>query len=70
MGESETAIDCDTVTVAVADLLVSAALVAVTVYVPPDEGAVYRPLVDTVPPEALQTTAVLVVPDTEAENCC
>jgi hypothetical protein len=31
VGESETAIGCDTVTVALADLLVSAALVAVTV---------------------------------------
>jgi len=31
MGESETAIDCDTVMLALADLLVSAALVAVTV---------------------------------------
>ena len=31
MGETETAMDCDTVAVAVADLLVSAALVAITV---------------------------------------
>jgi len=70
VGKSATAIGCDTVTVALADLLVSAVLVAVTVYVPPDKGAVYRPLVDTLPPEAVQTTAVFMVPDTEAENCC
>ena len=30
----------------------------------------YRPLVVTVPPVALHPTLVLLVPDTEAANCC
>ena len=38
-----------TVTVALADLVASAALVAVTVCVPAVPGAVYKPLVETVP---------------------
>jgi len=41
-----------TVTVADADAEVLALLVAVTVYVPAVAGAVYRPLVDIVPPVA------------------
>ena len=49
-------------TVAEADLVESAALVAVTLYVPAEDGAVYRPVLDTVPLEACQVTAVLVVP--------
>jgi hypothetical protein len=59
-----------TVTVAEADLVVSAALVAVTVYVPAVLGAVYRPLVLTVPPVADQVTAVFALPVTVAVNCC
>ena len=47
----------------------SAALVAVTVYVPAEDGAVYKPLLVTVPPKAAQVTAVLVDPDSEAVNC-
>jgi hypothetical protein len=58
-----------TVTVADADFVASATLVAVTVYVPADEGAVYSPLEDTLPPEADQVTAVLLVPETFAVNC-
>jgi hypothetical protein len=48
-----------TVTVATADLLLSATLVAVTVNVPAVPGAVYSPLEETVPPLAVQLTAVL-----------
>ena len=59
-----------TVTVAVANLVVSATLVARTVNVPAAAGAVYRPLVETVPPVADQVTAVLEVPVTVAVNCC
>ena len=33
-------------------------------------GAVYRPPVDTVPPLAVQVTAVLLLPVTVAVNCC
>ncbi len=58
-----------TVTVADADFVASAELVAVTVYVPAVAGAVYRPEVDMEPPVADQVTAVLVVPVTVAENC-
>ena len=59
-----------TVTVADADLVVSATLVAVTLYVPAAEGAVYRPLVEMVPAVAVQVTAVLLLPVTVAVNCC
>jgi hypothetical protein len=38
--------------------------------VPAVLGAVYNPDDDTVPPVALQVTAVFVEPDTVAENCC
>ena len=59
-------------TTAEADLLGSAALVAVIVQFPATEGAVYRPPLVTVPPEAVQVTAVLVAPLTVAVNwvCC
>ena len=60
-----------TVTVAVALLVGSATLVAITVAVPAEAGAVYTPLLDTVPPPlaTLQLTAVLLVPPTVAVNC-
>ena len=48
----------------------SAALVALTVYVPAVLGAVYKPELEMVPPVALQVTAVFVVPLTVAVNCC
>jgi len=38
--------------------------------VPAVLGAVYRPLVDTEPPDADQVTAVLELPLTAAVNCC
>jgi hypothetical protein len=59
----------DTVTIAAADLVTSTTLVAVTVYVPTELGAVYKPDVETVPPVADHVTAVLLLPLTEAENC-
>ena len=68
--ETDTDVAALTVTVAEADLLVSAALVAFTVYVPAVLGAVYRPELDTVPPVADQVTEVFVEPVTEAVNCC
>src|SRR5271165_6898190 len=63
------------VTAALADLVVSAALVAVMVTVCEEEivaGAVYKPLADSVPTGGLmlQVTAVLLVPVTVAVNCC
>jgi hypothetical protein len=62
------------VTVALEDLVASAALVAVivTVWVALMlDGAVYRPLVDSVPTDGLmlQVTAVFVLPVTPAVNC-
>ena len=33
-------------------------------------GAVYMPLATILPLDADQVTAVLLVPETEAENCC
>ena len=67
-----------TVTVALALLVVSAALVAVTVWVPACVGAVYSPVASMVPslefpPEILSTdqfTLVSLVPATAALNCC
>jgi hypothetical protein len=66
-----------TVTVAVPDFVVSARLVARTVTVGGvgiAAGAVYRPLEVIVPllaPSSTdQVTAVFVVPDTVAANCC
>jgi hypothetical protein len=59
-----------TVTVAVADLLLSATLVAVTVKVPAVLGAVYSPLEETVPALVDQLTAVLApFTITVAVNC-
>ena len=70
--------DTDTglsVTVAVADLVESATLVAVMVIVCEAEivpGAVYKPVAVSVPADGvmLQFTAVLVAPVTVAVNCC
>jgi hypothetical protein len=59
-----------TVTVAVSDLLLSAWLVAVTVKLPAEPGAVYIPDEETVPPLAVQLTAVLLVPVMLTVNCC
>jgi len=59
-----------TVTVAEADLVVSATLVAVTVNVPALPGAVYSPADETEPLVALQVTEVLLEPVTLAVNCC
>jgi hypothetical protein len=59
-----------TVTVAEADLVESAALVAVTVMLPALPGAVNRPDVEMEPPLADQVTAVLLEPVTVAVNCC
>ena len=59
-----------TVTVAEADLVESAVLVAVTVKVPAELGAVYRPAVEMLPPVADHVTAVLLLPVTVAANCC
>lgn len=72
MGETETdiCVGCVTATLAEADFVESAELVAVTMYVPAVEGAVYIPAVVTVPPDVFHVTPVLVVPDTEALNCC
>jgi hypothetical protein len=57
-----------TVTVAEADLLLSAALVAVTVKLPAPAGAVYKPEAESLPPFELQFTLVLVLPVTVAVN--
>lgn len=59
----------DTSTVADADLVESAALVAFTVNVPAAPGAVYRPEAVMLPPVAVQFTAVLALPVTVAVNC-
>jgi len=59
-----------TVTLAEAVFVVSATLVACTVYVPALVGAVYSPELETVPPVADHVTAVFVVPVTAAVNCC
>lgn len=66
-----TAAGAFTVTIALAFLVVSAALVAVTVTLVAlvTLGAVNRPPLDTVPPVAAQVTAVLLVPFTVATNC-
>ena len=70
-GVTDTDITVGAVTVidAEADLLGSAALVAVTVYMPGVEGAVYRPAVVIDPPVPDQVTAVFDVPVTVVENC-
>lgn len=69
-GEIDRVTPVVTFTEAVAFLVLSAALVAVTVTVVPllTVGAVNNPLLDTKPALALQVTLVLVVPSTFAEN--
>lgn len=57
-----------TVTEADAALVGSAWLVAMTVSVPPVDGAVYNPEELIVPKPALQVTDVLLLPPTEALN--
>ena len=59
-----------TVTVAEADWVLSATLVAFTVYVPAVVGAEYSPELLTEPPVADHVTAVFDVPLTVAVNCC
>ena len=59
-----------TVALAEADLVLSATLVAVIVYVSAVFGAVYSPALVIVPPVADQVTAVFDVPLTVAVNCC
>jgi hypothetical protein len=79
-GETETATGSTTVTVAEADLVVSACEVAFTVTVGgagTEAGAVYRPALVIAPqaapaqpaPAILQVTAVFAVPVTVALNC-
>ena len=56
--------------VEVADFVVSATLVAVTVSVPATDGATYAPVEEMVPSSATHVTAVFAtVPCTVAENC-
>jgi len=70
-------VEAVTVTLALALLEESAALVAVTVWLPAAEGAVYRPLAEMVPalllppatPSTDQLTVVLLLLLTVAENC-
>src|SRR5512134_3948439 len=57
-------------TVEVADLVGSATEVALTLKFPVAVPAVKSPEAEIVPPVALHVTAVLVVPVTEAVNCC
>jgi hypothetical protein len=61
-----------TTTVALDFFVVSALLVAVTdmLLLLVTLGAVNNPLLETVPADADQVTAVLLVPCTVAENCC
>jgi hypothetical protein len=69
--ETDVTVGAATVTVAVADFVVSATLVAVTVTVPADAGAASRPATEIVPAEVFQVTDLLVtVPCTVAVNCC
>jgi hypothetical protein len=67
--ETDTFAGPTTVTVADADLVLSAALVAVTVSVPGVPGAVYMPLAVILPRDADHSTAVLLAPLTVALNC-
>ena len=69
-AEMETTTGAVTVTVAVEVLVGSAAAVAVMVTVPAVAGAVNSPDAEIVPALADQLTAVLVVPETVALNCC
>ena len=65
VGETVTEIvGVETATEADADLDGSATLTVWTVYVPANNGAVYRPALLIVPPDADQVTPVLLVPDT------
>ena len=57
-------------TEAIADLVLSAALIAVTVKFPALFPATYNPVEEIVPPVALQVTAVFDEPVTLEENCC
>jgi len=66
---TETDAGAVTVTLTEAFLVVSAALVAVTVYVAALLGAVYKPALETVPPVAVHVTAVFELPVTVAVNC-
>jgi hypothetical protein len=50
-------------------LVVSATLVAVTIYDPVAVGAAYRPLDETVPRFADQVTALFLEPVTVTVNC-
>ena len=59
----------ETFTLALALLVGSETLVAVIVSGPAELGALYRPVVDTVPRVARQVAAVLVQPLTVAPNC-
>jgi hypothetical protein len=59
-----------TVIAALADFVASATLVAVSVYVPGAEGAVYRPDVVQMPAVPDHVTEVLLDPVTAALNCC
>jgi len=67
--ETETAGVACTVTAALADFVVSAAAVAVTVKLPAVDPAVKRPALEIVPPVAVQVTAVFEEPVTVAVNC-
>jgi hypothetical protein len=62
-----------TVTVAEAEAPGNAVTVAMTVSMPPDEGALYKPVLEIVPPTppdcTLQVTATLEVPKTVDVNC-
>jgi hypothetical protein len=67
----EVTVGAATVTVALADFVASATLVAVTVTVAAEEGAVSKPAADIVPADAFQVTVLSVtVPFTAAVNCC
>ena len=58
------------VTCAAAVFVVSATEVAVTVkFVPANDPAVNKPVLEIVPPVAVQVTAVLELPVTDAVNC-
>ncbi len=57
------------VTLACADFVLSATLVAVTVKFPATFPATYNPPAEIVPPVAVQFTAVFAAPVTVAENC-
>jgi hypothetical protein len=72
LGAMETATTCGalTLTLADADWVGSATLVAVMMNVPALLGAVYRPPAEIEPPVADHVTAVLELPLTVAVNCC